>query len=73
MIIGLLNLIIYLAVFGLIYWLVIYLIDLIPIPDPPARIIKIAAMVLLVLVVIMLLLNLIGVSTGLDLPRLRGG
>ena len=42
-------------VLGLLYWLVIYVIDTIPIPDPPARIIKIALMVLMVLVIIVLL------------------
>jgi hypothetical protein len=71
MIMALLTLIIYLAVVGLLYWLLIYVIDAIPIPDPPARIIKIVAMVILVLIIISLLLNLLGVSTGLDLPRLR--
>jgi hypothetical protein len=71
MISALITLIIYLAVFGLLYWLVIYAVDTIPIPDPPARIIKIVAMVLLVLLIIMLLLNLIGVSTGLDMPKLN--
>jgi hypothetical protein len=71
MIMALLTLIIYLAVVGLLYWLLIYVIDAIPIPDPPARIIKIIAMVILVLIIISLLLNLLGVSTGLDMPRLR--
>jgi hypothetical protein len=72
MIVGLVNLIIYLLVLGLLYWLVIYVIDTIPIPDPPARVIKIALMVLLVLIVIVLLLDLVGIGTGLDIPRLRG-
>jgi FtsH-binding integral membrane protein len=70
MIMSLITLIIYLAVVGLLYWLVIYAVDTIPIPDPPARIIKIVAMVILVLVIIILLLNLIGVSTGVDMPKL---
>lgn len=72
MISALLTLIIYLLVLGMLYWLVIYVIDNVPIPDPPARIIKIALMVLLVLVVIMLLLNLLGIGVGgkLDLPRI---
>jgi FtsH-binding integral membrane protein len=68
---ALLTLIIYLAVVGLLYWLIVYVIDAIPIPDPPARIIKIIAMVILVLIIISLLLNLLGLSTGLDMPRLR--
>jgi hypothetical protein len=36
----------------------------------PAQTVKIALMVRLVIVVILLLLNLIGVGTGLDMPRL---
>ena len=70
MIAALINLIVYLLVLGLLYWLVMYVLDTIPIPDPPNRIIKIALMVIMVLIVIMLLLNLLGVGTGLDLPRI---
>lgn len=70
MVAALINLIVYLLVLGLLYWLVIYIVDTVPIPDPPARIIKIALMVLMVLVVILLLLDLVGVGSGLDLPRL---
>jgi TRAP-type C4-dicarboxylate transport system permease small subunit len=68
---AIITLIIYLLVIGLLYWLVLYVIDAIPIPDPPARIIKIALMVLMVLVIIVLLLNLLGVGTGLDVPKLH--
>lgn len=70
MISALVTLIVYLLVLGLLYWLVIYIIDAVPIPDPPARIIKIALMVLLVLVIIVLLLNLLGMGGDLKLPRL---
>ena len=70
MIAGLINLIIYLLVLGLLYWLVIYVLDTIPIPDPPNRIIKIALMVLMVIVVILLLLSLVGIDVG-GLPRLN--
>ena len=70
MIIGIVNLIIWLLIVGILYWLVVWIIDAIPIPDPPARFIKIGMMVLMVLVVILLLLNLIGVQTGMDLPRI---
>jgi hypothetical protein len=71
MISGLISLIIYLLVLGLLYWLVIYVVDTIPIPDPPARIIKIALMVLMVLVIIVLLLQLLGGGTGLNLPQIK--
>jgi hypothetical protein len=70
MIAALITLIVYLLVLGLLYWLVIYVVDTIPIPDPPARVIKIALMVLMVLIVIVLLLNLIGAGTGINLPKL---
>jgi hypothetical protein len=67
---GLITLIIYLLVLGLLYWLCIYVLDTVPIPDPPNRIIKIALMVLMVLIIIVLLLNLIGLGGDLHLPRL---
>jgi len=70
MISALVTLIIYLLVLGLLYWLVIYVVDSVPIPDPPARIIKIALMVIMVLIVIILLLNLLGVGAGISLPKL---
>lgn len=71
MIAALINLIIYLIVLGLLYWLVVYVIDTIPIPDPPNRFIKLALMVLLVLIVIVLLLDILGGGVGgLGLPKL---
>lgn len=71
MLTALITLIIYLAVAGLLYWLFLYAIDTIPIPDPPARVLKLVAMIVLVLVIIVLLLDIVGVSTGIDLPRLN--
>jgi hypothetical protein len=71
MISALITLIVYLLVLGLLYWLVIYVLDTIPIPDPPNRIIKIALMVLMVLVIIVLLLNILGVGGDLHMPRLQ--
>jgi hypothetical protein len=69
---ALITVIVYLLVLGLLWWLVNYVLDSVPIPDPPNRIIKIALMVLMVIIVIVLLLNLIGVGIGNDihLPRL---
>lgn len=71
MISALITLIIYLCVLGLLYWLIIYVLDTIPIPDPPNRIIKILLMVLMVVIVIVLLLNLIGAGGTISLPRLQ--
>jgi len=66
----LINLIVYLLILGILYWLVIYVIDAIPIPDPPNRIIKIVLVVIIALVVIALLLQLLGLGAGLNLPKI---
>jgi TRAP-type C4-dicarboxylate transport system permease small subunit len=68
---ALFTLIIYALVLGILFWLFDYLVATLPIPDPPARFIRIAIVVVFVLIFIALLLNLVGVSTGVDLPRLR--
>jgi hypothetical protein len=68
---ALITLIIYLLVLGILIWLVYYVVDAIPLPDPLNRIVKIAVTVIAALVVIVLLLNLAGVG-GLDLPKVGG-
>lgn len=73
MVAALINLIIYLLVLGILIWLVMYVVDAIPLPDPLNRIIKVAVTVLACLVVILLLLSLLGVGTGVTLPKLAGG
>jgi hypothetical protein len=64
MIAALINLIIILLVVGILYWLLIWVIQSVPIPDPPARLIRIALTVLMVIIVVLLLLNLIGIDIG---------
>jgi len=66
---GLINLVIWLLIIGILYWLALYVIRAIPIPEPPARFIIIAVTVVAVLFIIQLLLQMIGVSTGMDIPR----
>jgi hypothetical protein len=66
---GLVNLIIFLLVVGILLALVWYVLDAIPIPQPINRIVKVAISVIAALVVILLLLQLIGVSTGVDVPK----
>ena len=69
---ALITLIVYLLILGLLFWLIDYILKAIPIPDPPAKIIRIALMVLMVLIVIVLLLDLFGMTrSGLDLPRMN--
>ena len=46
---ALITLIIYIIVFGLIWWLVTYLLGLFPLPDPAPRVIQAILAVILVL------------------------
>jgi hypothetical protein len=71
MIPALIQLIIWLLVVGILYWVVIYVLDAIPIPDPPNRIIKIVLAVVLALAVLLMLLNLMGINTGVNMPKLQ--
>jgi hypothetical protein len=59
-----------LLILGVVYWAVEYLITSLPIPDPFAKLIRIALVVLFALIIIALLLGLLGKPIGLDLPRL---
>lgn len=69
MIAALINLIIYCIVLGIVVWLVLYLIDAIPLPEPFHRIVRVAIIVVASLIVILLLLNFVGVDIG-GPPRL---
>ena len=70
MISALITLIVWLLVVGILYWIVVYVLDAIPIPDPPNRIIKIVLAVVLALAVLLMLLDLMGVHSGVTFPRL---
>lgn len=70
MITGLINLIVYLLVLGIVVALIYYVVDAIPLPEPINRIVKVAVVVLCALAVILLLLQLIGVGGGVDLPKI---
>jgi hypothetical protein len=72
MIQALISLIIWLLVVGILYWILIYVLDAIPIPDPANRIIKIVAAVVLALVVLLMLLDMMGLYSGAHFPRLGG-
>jgi hypothetical protein len=68
MVSSLIGLVVYLIVIGLVFWLLNYLVDNVPMDEPFRRIAKIALMVVAVLIVIILLLDFIGVI-GPGLPR----
>jgi ABC-type multidrug transport system permease subunit len=64
------NIIIWALIAGILYYLAIWVLDAVPVPDPPKRLIKILVTVLLVLFIVQLLLGLVGVDTGVRVPRL---
>ena len=69
MITSLVSIVIYLLVIGLIVWLLLFLVDYVPVPEPFNRVPKIVIMVAAVLIVILLLLSLVAEGPGLRLPR----
>jgi hypothetical protein len=69
MINALINLIIWLLIVGILYYLLIYVVDNF-IPEPPAKAIKVVAIVFLCIVVILALLNLLGGAGSLSLPKI---
>jgi hypothetical protein len=66
---GLIALVVYIIVIGLIVWLLLYLIEALPLPAPFGQIARVVVIAIAVLFVIMLLLSLVG--EGPALPRLR--
>jgi hypothetical protein len=62
----LVQLVVYLVVVGCVIWLLLWLVDYIPVPEPFNKVAKIAIMVVAVLIVCYVLLGLVG-----DTPRLR--
>jgi hypothetical protein len=66
----LITILIYIVVLGILWFAIDYAIKNVPIPDPPARFIRIIVVVIICLIIIGLLLSLVGVG-GIDLPRIR--
>ena len=66
---AIINLIIYLLIIGILYYLFIYVVDQF-IPEPPQKMLKVAAIVVLCILIILLLLDLIGAGTGINLPKI---
>jgi hypothetical protein len=71
MIEALITFVIYLVVVGLILWLLIYLIDNLPLPPQFKMVGRTVIMVVGVIILILMLLSLLGVTGGHSLPRLR--
>ena len=64
MITALVYLAIYIVVTGIVVWLLLYLIDSIPVPEPFHRVARVAVKVIGVLIVILLLLQFVGALGG---------
>ena len=69
MVASLVTLVIYILVVGLIFWLLHYLVDAIPLPAPFNQIAKTVLLVVGVLICIVLLLQFAGITDG-SLPKL---
>ena len=65
MITGLVQLVIYIMVLGLVTWLLLFLIDYIPLPEPFNRIAKVVIVVVAVVILIVALLGLVGDGPGI--------
>ena len=62
---ALVTLIIYVIVLSLLWWLVNYILDNFPLPDPANRLVRVAVTVIIVLVAVFLLLGIFGIG-GID-------
>ena len=67
---ALINLIVYLLVVGILIWLVLYVVDNIPLPEPFNRVVRVAVVVLGVLIIVLMILQLMG-GVNFDLPTVR--
>lgn len=69
---ALLTLVLYIVVFGLVWWLVQYLLGLFPLPDPAPRVIQALLAIILVIFLIGVVASLFGAAEiGLPVMRLR--
>jgi len=57
-------LVVYILIVGLIFWLLNYLVDAIPLPEPFNKVAKVVLLVAAVLIVIILLLQALGLVHG---------
>ena len=67
---AIINLIIYILILGILYYLFVYVVDQF-VPEPPQRILKVAAIVVFCIIIILLLLDLIGGIGGVNLPKIN--
>ena len=68
MIAGLVALVVYLLIIGLIVWLLLYLIDNIPLPEPFHKVARVVVIAVGVLILVYLLLGALGEAPRIKLP-----
>lgn len=70
---ALITFVIYVIVLAVIWWLISYVLDNFPLPEPANRILRVGAVIIIVIVAVLLLLSLVGVGGLEGVPRLRFG
>ena len=68
---ALITLVVYVVVFALLWWLVNYILDNFPLPEPANRLIRVAVVVVIVITAILLILSLFGVAGFESVPRIQ--
>lgn len=71
MISSLISLVIYIIILAVLWWLVNYVLDNFPLPEPANRLVRVAVVIIIVLAAVFILLGVFGV-VEVNLPRLRG-
>ena len=66
---ALINLIIWLVILGILYAIALYAVDNL-LPEPPRRVVKVVLIVVFGIVAVLLLLQLVGVGSDLNIPRI---
>ena len=69
---ALISLIVYVIILAVLYWLVNYVLDNFPLPEPANRIVRVAVVIIIVLAAIHLVLGVFGIA-GFETPRLIRG
>ena len=70
---ALITLIVYIIVLALLWWLINYVLDNFPLPEPANRLIRVAVTVAIVIIAVFLILGLFGVGGIEGVPRVRIG
>ena len=67
----LITILIYILILGILWWAIDYALTNSPLPPEPARIIRVVMVVVFAIIIVLLLLSVVGVGTGIDLPRFQ--